>query len=105
MNAGILSSKFPLFICLTSLQLICIFLMTSPTAEGLLGGSPVVSGNVTAASYTTGITFKGDTAFDLTFKTENGLSYKNSFSVTNDKTGKITSIKNETAGRSIAISY
>lgn len=77
----------------------------TPYAEGLLGSSSAVSGNVAAASYTTGITFKGDKAFDLTFKTENGLSYKNSFSVTNDKTGKITGIKNETAGRSIIIGY
>lgn len=77
----------------------------TPYAEGLLGGSSSVLSNVKAASYTTGILFKANNAFDLTFKTENGLSYKNSFSVATDKSGKITIIKNETAGRSITVGY
>ncbi len=78
----------------------------TPWASGLLGGSggTNMSTTVEASAYTTAIKFKGSSKFDLTFKTEKGLTYVNSFSVT-ETNGKISKITNNTAGRSIVISY
>lgn len=54
-------------------------------------------------AYTTAITFKAG-GFDLTF-ISGGKTYTNEFSVTEDSAGNITKITNETAGRSIDITY
>ena len=54
-------------------------------------------------SYTTAIHFTA-TGFDLTFSGSGGR-FVNVFTVTEDAAGKITKITNETAGRSIDVSY
>lgn len=75
----------------------------TPYATLKVGGS---SGSATldASAYTTAIKFNGTSGFDLSFKTANGLTYTNSFTVT-ESNGKISKITNSTMGRSIAISY
>lgn len=76
----------------------------TPWATGLLGGGGGSSGKLEASAYTTGIDFKGTSGFDLTFKDANGLTYVNSFAIT-ESAGKISSITNKSTGRSITISY
>lgn len=53
--------------------------------------------------YTTAIHFT-DTGFDLTFNSSGG-TFLNTFTVTEDGSGNITKITNETAGRSIDVAY
>ena len=77
----------------------------TPWATGLLGGgSSGGGGKLEASAYTTGIKFKGTSGFDLTFKDANGLTYVNNFKIT-ESAGKISSITNISAGRSITINY
>ena len=59
--------------------------------------------NANSNAYTTGIKFTS-TGFDLTFS-DGEKSYVNSFVVSEDASGNITKIINETAGRSIDITY
>ena len=54
-------------------------------------------------TYTTAIHFTA-TGFDLTFNSSGGR-FVNTFTVTEDGMGNITKITNETAGRSIDVSY
>ncbi len=81
----------------------------TPWAEGLLGGASGGAssggGGTTAevSSYTSKVAFN-EKGFDLTFRTTNGLTYTNKFSVT-EKDGKITQITNKDAGRSISVTY
>lgn len=58
----------------------------------------------TDASYTQAIFFKTG-GFDLTFADKNGVTAVNTFTVTNDSSGRINKITNETAGKGINVTY
>lgn len=78
----------------------------TPLATGLLGGSSGGgNGSLSASAYTTDIKFHGDSGFDLAFRDEKGLTYENKFTITYAADGSVSSITNQTAGRSINISY
>lgn len=84
-----------------------IFYTTNP-AKGWVGlryGATIRDGITinNNNAYTTAIHFTA-TGFDLTFDSSGGR-FVNTFTVTEDSAGNITKITNETAGRSVDISY
>lgn len=90
--------------CIGQGEVYCV--SPTPLATLKLGGVSSSGGStiLDASAYTTAINFKGTSAFDLSFKTANGLTYTNNFTVT-ESNGRISKITNTTAGRSITISY
>ena len=80
----------------------------TPLAAGLFGGSGsggASGGTMSASAYTTGIKFRGDNEFELTFRDEKGLTYTNSYVMALNKDGTVASITNRSAGRSMVVSY